>query len=457
MSQIQQAVQNIVDAPFKEETEQAVLGGVILDPRSFLDVAAALRGAKDFFLLRHQYIWKSMERLNERKEPIDYITLGDELENMGVLNDIGGRAYLVQLVSHVGTSMYTPVYAELVRRDAIRRDMLVATDKMRTAIQNQSITLDEVRAQADAEWLEITGQVSANKAGAWVGDVASDLFDEVSRLMTEKKALAGLSTGLLDLDHLMYGFEPSTLTILAARPGVGKSALMDCFALNVAQEHPVIYATSERSRVQVVRRMVSILTGIPTSKFKTGKLTPQEAHRFTEAIGEINNLPIYFDDTPMPTPRELFHMSKWMVERHGAKLILFDGMYRSKTGDPDVDRNPHLKYGEIALQLKTISRELDVPVVATHQLSRELEKRKDKRPMLSDLRESGRIEEEADKVLFLYRDEMYNEASEFPNQCDAILEKHRDGGTGTVSLYFEKTSTKFMNATVTRVDLSDLE
>jgi len=235
------------------------------------------------------------------------------------------------------------------------------------------------------------------------------------------------------------------------------SALMDCFALTVAKQHPVVYATSERSRIQVVRRMVSILTGIPTGKFKTGKLTPQEAHQFTDAVGRINQLPIYFDDTPMPTPRELFHLSKWMVERHGAKLVIFDGMYRSKTGVKEFDHNNHLKYGEIALQLKTIARELDIPVVTTHQLSRDVEKRKDKRPQMPDLRESGRIEEEADKILFLYRDEVYNPETKSPNMCEMILEKHRDGATGTVSTYFEKTSTRFMDATINRVDLSDLE
>jgi replicative DNA helicase len=445
-----------VDAPFSQEAEEAVLGSILMDPDCFLDVASEIKSGNDFFMLRHNIIWQALEALRRESIPLDHITLADRLEKTGDLETIGGRGYLIQLATRVGTAIHAPVYAGLVRRTAIAREMLTALPKMAQAIRDESLALEEKRAKADTEWLKATSLMTS-KDGAWIGDIASELFDEVSALMMTKKQLAGLSTGLIDLDHLMYGFEPSTLTIVAARPGAGKSALMDCFALHVAQTEPVVYATSERSRQQVVRRMVSIMTGIPSAKFKTGKLTPQEAHHFTDAVGKINQLPIYFDDTPMPTPRDLFHVSKWMVERHGAKLVLFDGMYRSKTGIKEFDNDNHRKYGEIALQLKTIARELDIPVVTTHQLSRDVEKRKDKRPQMSDLRESGRIEEEADKILFLYRDDMYNEATEFPNQCDMILEKHRDGSTGTISTYFEKTSTRFMNATSNRVDLSNLE
>jgi replicative DNA helicase len=445
---------NGVGAPFSEEAEQATIGGVLLDPSQFLEVATLVT-TPDFFMLRHNLIWGAIERVYADKMPLDMITVSNCLEKSGDLQNIGGRAYLMQLIQSVGTAMYTPVYAELVKRTAIRRHMMIAADEMKKLAQDESLSLADVQAKADNIWLKVSSETTEND-GAWIGDVASQLYDEVEALMQNRKPLSGLSTGLRDLDQLTNGIEPDTLTIIAGRPGMGKSALMDNIALNLAFAGiPVFYATSERSRIQVVRRMASIVTGINSRKFKDGQMSPHEAARFTEAIGQVSDLQIYFSDKPMPTPRDIFHHAKWMVERHKAQVILFDGMYRAKTGINEFDRDNHRKYGEIALQLKTISRSL-CPVVATHQLSRGVEQRQDKRPKMSDLRESGRIEEEADKILFLYRDIMYNPATEFPNQCECILEKHRDGATGVVSTYYETTSTKFSNASIHRVDLSEL-
>lgn len=455
MAQAKPQENNAVGAPFSEEAEQATLGGVLLDPSQFLEVASLI-SPNDFFMLRHNLIWGAIERVHVDKMPIDMITVSNCLEKTGDLQNIGGRGYLLQLIQSVGTAMYTPVYAELVKRTAIRRRMMCATDEMKKLAQDESLSLADVQAKADNLWLKVSSETTETE-GAWIGDVASQLYDEVEALMQNRKSLAGLSTGLRDLDVLTNGIEPDTLTIVAARPGMGKSALMDNIALSLAFSGvPVFYATSERSRIQVVRRMASIITGINSKKFKDGQMSRQEAARFTDAIGQVSDLQIYFSDKPMPTPREIFHQAKWMVERHGAKAILFDGMYRAKTGVKEFDHDNHRKYGEIALQLKTISRSL-CPVVATHQLSRGVEQRQDKRPKMSDLRESGRIEEEADKILFLYRDIVYNAATEFPNQCEMILEKHRDGATGVVSTYYETTSTKFSNASIHRVDLTDFE
>lgn len=446
---------NTIGAPFSQEAEEAVIGSVLLDPSAFLEVASLIK-ADDFFMVRHAVIWRAIERVHLDKMPLDMIILSDVLDKSGDLQTIGGNAYLMQLANNAGTAMYAPVYAELVKRTAIRRRMMVTLDRMKHLAMDEKMSLVDVQAQADSLWLKVSSETNESQ-GDWIADVISELYDEVEMLMQSKKSLSGIPTGLRDLDVLMSGIELDTLTIIAARPGMGKSALMDNIAINIASIGiPVFYATSERSKKQVVRRMASIISGINSMKLKTGQMSPQEAAHFTEAVGRISALPIYLDDKPMPTPQDIFHQAKWMVERHGAKVILFDGMYRAKTGVDDFDRDNHRKYGEIALRLKTISRTL-CPVVATHQLSRGVEQRQDKRPKMSDLRESGRIEEEADKILFLYRDEVYNQATEFPNQCDMILEKHRDGGTGVVSAYYEKTSTKFMNATIHRVDLSNLD
>lgn len=444
-----------IGSPFSQEAEEAVIGSVLLDPYCFLEVASQL-DARDFFMLRHSVIWQAIDRVYQDKMPIEMLTVADRLEASGDLETIGGRAYIVQLVNNTPTSIHASVYATMVKRTAIRRRMMVATDEMRKTAMDENLNIHDVQALCDAVWLKVASETTESQ-GAWISDVISELYDEVEQLIQHEKAFSGIATGLRDLDALMGGIEADTLTIVAARPGMGKSALMDNIALNMAQSGiPIFYATSERSRKQVVRRMASVVTGINSMKLKTGQLSPQEIARFTATVGTISELPIYIDDKPMPTPRDIFHQAKWMVERYGAKAILFDGMYRAKTGVNDFDRDNHKKYGEIALQLKTISRSL-CPVVATHQLSRGVEQRQDKRPKMSDLRESGRIEEEADKILFLYRDSVYNEATAFPNQCDMILEKHRDGQTGTVSTYFEASCTKFSNATVHKVDLSNFD
>lgn len=449
---------NNLEAPFSEEAETAVLGCIILDPDSFVAVSGIIRSADDFFLLRHNVVWQAMERLNRNMTPLDPITLADCLESSGDLANIGGLAYLINLANSIGTAMHAEVYAELVRNAAIRRQQLVALNAMCTLILDEELSLDEVREQTDAAWLAATSLVQ-DKRGAWMQEAMSDFYDEMNHRMAHRLS-RGIPSGLRDLDQLLAGFAPETLTVLAGRPGMGKSALMDTIALNIAGSGiPIFYATSERSITQVLTRMSAMESGINTQKLKFARTSHQEGSQFMTAVGVLSNYPIYFDDDPMPTPQRLYATAKWLVERHGVQMILFDGMYRACTGNPRLDDggNDHKKYGEIALQLKTLARRLHIPLLVTHQLNRNLENRSDKRPVLSDLRESGRIEEEADNVLFLYRDEVYNKATEFPNQADIIFSKHRDGPTGTVSLFFEKSLTKFVDGDTHYVDLSDLE
>ena len=439
------------------DAEKAVLGSIFINPACFIEVASILKSSDDFFLTRHKIIFQAIDRVRTRKDEIDLITVADDLENTGDLANVGGRAYLTDLMNGMGTSMHAPVYAKLVQRTAIRRRMLKPLDEMRGVIADEALNIEDVKAQTDSTWLNATSD-TIEQRGEWFGDVLSRVYDDIERAMARKDSLIGISTGLRDVDNLTYGFEPEQLIILAGRPGMGKSAAMDNMALSIAKNgHPVFYATSERSAEMVVRRMAAIHMQINTCKLRDGNLSPGEMARLTRGIDEIYQLPIFIEDTPMPRPRDIYAQADWMVKRHKCKVVLFDGMYRSKTGVADLDKDDRKKYGTIALELKTMARALRVPVVTTHQLNRNVEQRQDKRPVMSDLRESGRIEEEADKIIFLYRDEVYNDMTEFPNQCDWILAKHRDGGTGVASTYFEKTFTKFMDASVHRVDLSDLE
>lgn len=450
------SIQHDPNAPFSQEAEEATLGSILIDPHQFTAVSQHIERADCFFLLRHQYIWQAMLDVKSDDMPLDFLVVANRLEEVGKLDEIGGRGYLMQLINCVPTSIYAEMYAQLVKRTWMRRMLMTAADKIKSFALDEEASIDNVIAQADSIWLEATS-ASTKRNGAWFGDIISELYEEVERAIVNGGQLSGISTGYRDLDPLIHGFDKGELIIVAGRPGMGKSALLDCLAINIASQGiPVFYATSERGRKQAVTRMQQIITTIPGWKFKSGKLTQQEVARYTEFIGEYNNLPIYFNDDAMPTPRTIRAQADWMIKRHGCQIILFDGMYRAKTGNDRIDEKDITRYGRIALELKSIARSLDVPLVTTHQLNRNLEQRSDKRPMMSDLRESGRIEEEADKILFLYRDEVYNEATEFPNQADVIVAKHREGATGTIALYFEKSLTKFMDASVHRVDLNDM-
>lgn len=445
-----------IKLPYSQEAEEAVLGAIMIDPNALLEVSSILRDSSDFFLLSNRIVYMAMERVKARNDELDALTLADELERSNELESIGGRYKLLQLTDSVGTSLHASVYAQLVNRAATRRRMIEATDTMKRIALDETLNIDDVRSQSDTAWLRVTSEI-ANESGAWMKDVLSNVYDTIEAAMQNKRVIAGLSTGLRDLDNLLNGLGDGQLIVLAGRPGMGKSAAMDNIALaNAKQGIPVFYATSERTKDEVVLRMAAIESGINSIKLSTGNISPQEAARFTETIGRIEKYPIYFDDNPMPRPRDIYAQADWLIKRHDCKLALFDGMYRAKTGDDVLDRDNHKKYGTIAMELKTLARALKVPVLTSHQLSRNVEQRGDKRPMMSDLRESGRIEEEADKIIFLYRDEVYNPSTDFPNACDFILAKHRNGATGTITAYYEKTITKFSDGSVHRVDLNNL-
>ena len=446
------------EMPRSEEAEEAVLSSIIIDPNALLEIDSRLKSADDFFILSNKLIYTAMIRLKGRKDEIDLITLGEELSTMGELERIGGMTRLYTLLNVAGTSMYAPVYADLIARTALRRRMIEASDKMRRLAFDEKLNIDEIRSKADGEWMAVTSDVSRNK-GEWVKDAVGRVYDQMEAAMLSPNAISGLPSGLRDVDLVINGFGNGQFIVIAGRPGMGKSAAMDNIALHLAIDCKisVLYATSERNTDEVTRRMAAIRSGVNGLKIESGRLSQQEASVVTRALGEISEAPIYFLDDPEPRPRDVFAQADFLVKRHGCKIVLFDGMYRAKTGDPAADAKDITKYGRIALELKTMARTLNIPVVTTHQLNRNVEQRQDKRPSMSDLRESGRIEEEADKILLLYREEVYDKDTAFPNQCDWIVAKHRNGQTGTVSTYYEKTSTKFTDASVTHVNtLSDL-
>jgi replicative DNA helicase len=442
-------------APFSQEAEEAVIGSILIDPAAFISVAAFLK-SNDFFMLRHQYIWQAFERLNTRAEPIDHITLAEELENMQVLDTIGGRAYIIQLANNTGTSMYAEVYGRLVERTSIRRKLMVTADEIKKLAMDEKLNIDTVVSEAESKLFTVTeAQVKRDFVPMW--DALSDYYDRMEYMLQHRTEAVGLPTGYRDLDTLLGGFQKSDLLIIAARPGMGKTSWLLTTAMNTARFGArVAIFTMEMGVEQLIQRMVAMETGINVQKLRLAKLSPQEASRFTEAIGRISNYHIFIDDSPAISPMEMRTKVRRLKHEYGLDLIIVDYMQLMNAGGT-FENNRVQEISLISRSLKEMARELNVPLISAAQLSRAVEQRQDKRPVLSDLRESGSIEQDSDIVMFLYRDEIYNEATEFPNQADVIVAKHRNGPTGTVSLYFEKSLTKFMDASVHRVDLSGLE
>lgn len=442
-------------APFSQEAEEAVIGSILVDPSQFVSISTFLK-PEDFFLLRHQYIWQGLEHLNQRAEPIDLITLAEELENMQILENIGGRAYLVQLLNNTGTSVYAEVYGRLVERTSIRRKLMITADEIKKFAMDEALNLDNVIQDSEGKLFSVTNSYSENKYSVPIWEALSDYYDAMESKLRDPSVGRGIPSGFRDIDALHGGYQKSDLIIVAGRPGQGKTSYLLSTAMNVAKlGGRILIFSMEMAIEQLIMRLVSMETGINVQRLRLGTLNPQEAARFTEAIGRMSKWMLFLNDTPALTPTELKSQSQRIKIEHGIDLIIVD--YLQLMESPKYQSNRTQEISHISRSTKELAKSLNVPLIAAAQLNREVEHRKDKRPILSDLKESGGLEQDADIVQFIYRDEMYNENTEFPNQADIITAKHRNGPTGITSLYFEKSLTKFMDASVHRVDLSDLE
>lgn len=728
--------------PYSQEAEEAVLGSILVDKSAFITVASFLQPT-DFFILRHQYIWQAFSRLSERNEPMDTLTTAEELANMGVLDDIGGRVYLTRLINNTPTSIYAEVYGQIVHRAAIRRRMLEAADKIRALALDEEKSIDGVISEAEAAIFAI-GESHQRREFTPMWEAVSAYYDRMEFMLQNRRDVPGIPTGFRDLDQLLGGFQKSDLLVFAGRPGMGKCLTGDAlistqhglvplatlkpaggtgipdneggiyypleievqapdgikktshfydggikptlkitthagYSITGTHHHPVLVLNPQGEKVwktlaelqsgdtvvtgdiqqydtvirveksglqhvydlvvpdghafvangivchntsflltiamnsarigtriaiftmemgtdQLVQRMVSMESGINVQKLRLAKLTPQEQSRFVEVVGRISEFPIFIDDTPALSPMEIRTKCRRLLHEYGLDMVIIDYMQLMNAGK-GYENNRVQEISYISRNLKELAREFNIPVISAAQLSRAVEQRNDKRPVLSDLRESGclagdtlvylpatgqhvrirdlqgktgfqvlslntatwklepgtvtnafctgvkpvyrmttalgrtiratanhkfltiqgwkrldelttddyialprhsensdvywdsivsiapdgetevydltvpgnanftanniyvhnSIEQDSDIVMFLYRDEVYNEATEFPNQAEVIVAKHRNGPTGTISLYFEKQLTKFIDASVHRVDLSDLE
>ena len=443
-------------APFSQEAEEAVLGAALVDPGVFYPLAMFLR-ADDFYILRNNYVWEALTRLVERQSAIDFVTVQDELRAMNRLSDIGGAAYLLNLINATPTSFNAETYARLVQRAAVRRRLLVAADEMKALAMDEETSVEQVLADAEMRFANVRA-VDLDGKRETFRDLVGRMMANVEDRMLNPENTVGIGTGFHTLDDTTSGgLRKGKLYILAARPAMGKTSLLLTVALNAAKLGArVAIASQEMGRDEIVERIAAVETGINLQKIDMGRLDEKEWRLFVAACGQIGKLAIEVDDANRLTPTALRgKCARWRMET-GLDLLIVDYLQILSSGGAFSPNQRTQEVGYFAREMKQIAREFNIPVYCAAQLNRELESRQDKRPTLSDLRESGEIEQEADVVEFIYRDVVYNPTTDAPSLAEIIVAKHRNGPTGTVNLHFERTTTKFSNAHVERRTFDDL-
>jgi len=441
-------------ALYNREAEEAVIGAILINPEAYYDVAPFLR-ADDFYIHRHRWIWEAFTRLHERRVPIDYLTVAEELNQMGQLAEVGGPAYLTALINNVPTSLHAEAYGRIVEESAIRRRMLTAANEIAKLVYQEDRRIDEVMDAAEKAVFGVSERRLTRDLQP-IQQVLSDYYDRIDQLARRGEEIYGVPTGFIDLDRLLMGLQPSDFIIVAGRPGMGKTAFMLSAAKNAAQIHKkrVAIFSLEMSSEQLVQRLIAQETGIDSQRLRTGRLNEDEWPLFTHAIEVLSDTHIFLDDTPALTPLQLRTKSRRLHLEYGLDLIIVDYLQLMSSGVRAENRVQEVSY--ISRNLKILARELNVPVLAAAQLSRAVEQRADKEPQLSDLRESGSLEQDADIVIFIHRPELYEKDTLKQNLAQIKVAKHRNGPLGMVELVFRHHLAKFENAATRVVDLSRL-
>lgn len=430
--------------PQNIEAEQSVLGSLLIDPDAILKVSTFLR-PEDFYRETHQRIYSAILQLHERRMPADFITVVDELERQGQLDFVGGAAYITSLINMVPTSIHVEHYARIVERAAIMRRLITAAGQIAALAYEERDDVDAVIDEAERILFEVS-QRRVSRSLVPISEIIKSYYDRIEFLVEHRDQTLGVPTGFADLDRLLGGLQPSDLIIIAARPSMGKTSLAVSIAMNAALKHNAVVAifTLEMAAEQLVQRMISGQTGIDSQRLRLGRIEDIEWEKFTHASGVLSEAAIFVDDTPSPSPMEIRTKARRLAAEYDLDLIIVDYLQLMQAGDRRVEnRVQEISY--ISRSLKSLARELKVPVVALSQLSRAVEARQDKIPQLADLRESGSIEQDADVVMFIYRDEMYNPDTDRAHIADIIVAKHRNGPTARVSLRFEPSLTQFQD------------
>lgn len=430
--------------PHNHEAEQSVIGAIFLDPQALI-TASEILIADDFYRVAHQKIFQTMLRLSDQGKAIDVVTVTEELSAKKEIEDVGGLSYLTELANAVPTAANIAYYAKIVEEKALLRRLIRVATKIAEDGYTREDEVEVLLSEAEKKMMEVASRKNAGDF-KHVKDVLVQTYDNIEQLQNRKGDVTGVPTGFRDLDRITAGFQRNDLIIVAARPSVGKTA----FALNVAQnvaiqarENVAIFSL-EMGAEQLVMRMLCAEGNIDAQVLRTGALTNEDWSKLTMAMGSLSNSGIYIDDTPGVRINEIRAKCRRLAQENGLGMILIDYLQLIQgSGRPGENRQQEVS--EISRSLKALARELKVPVIALSQLSRGVEQRQDKRPMMSDLRESGSIEQDADIVAFLYRDDYYDKESENKNMIEIIIAKQRNGPTGTVTLAFKKEFNKFLN------------
>ena len=433
--------------PHSIEAESSVLGGLLLDNHAW-DRVGDLLVESDFYRHEHQMIYTAIAGLVNASKPADVITVFEKLQGLGKSEEIGGLVYLNSLAQYVPSASNIRRYAEIVRERAILRKLVTASDEIATnAFNTQGRPVDKILDEAEQKIFNIGEEGSRMKQGFQGMDtLVVDLLDRVQEMADNPNDITGVPTGFIDLDRMTSGLQAGDMVVLAARPSMGKTA----FAVNIA-EHvalneglPVAIFSMEMGAAQLAVRIVGSIGRIEQGHLRTGKLTDEEWPRLTEAIERLRNVSLHIDETPGLTPSELRANARRLARQCGKLgLIVVDYLQLMSGSAGSQGENRATELGEISRGLKMLAKELQCPVIALSQLNRSVETRTDKRPMMRDLRESGAIEQDADIIMFIYRDDYYNKDSKEPNVAEIIIGKQRNGPTGTVKLFFQKSQTRF--------------
>lgn len=426
-------------APQNTEAEASLLGAILIDADAVVKVADAIT-AHDFFDARHQKIYEAIAKLYEKRSPIDVLTLADQLKASGNLEMVGGAAYLTELTNFVPTAAHAEQYADIVAQKALRRRLIHASQEMTDLGYDESKSLNELIEEAESRLFEVSQQ-HVKQDVISLETILAESFERLDDLHKDKQKIRGIPTGYKDLDDMLAGLQRSDLFILAARPSMGKTAFVLNLAHKVATKakEPVLIFSLEMSKEQLVDRLLAMESGVDAWALRTGNLTDSDFEKIGEAMGTLSEAQIFIDDTPGITVSDLRTKARREAHQRKLGLVIVDYLQlMSGGGRYASEGNRVQEISEISRGLKGVARELDVPMIALSQLSRSVENRSPQIPQLADLRESGSIEQDADVVAFLYREDYYNPETERKNVMDVLIKKHRNGPTGGVELYFDR-------------------
>jgi len=432
------------EPPQNLDAEASLLGAILIDADAIVKISDTVE-ALDFYDPRHQYIYQAAKSLYDRHSPIDVLTLSDQLKNDGLLDEAGGASYLSELTNFVPTAAHVEQYADIVAQKSLRRRLIQASQDIVGLGFDESKGLRELIEQAESRLFEVS-QHHVKQNVVSLETILAESFDRLDELHRDSSKLRGVPTGYRDLDKLLAGLQRSDLVVLAARPSMGKTAL----ALNIAHhvalqaQQPVLIFSLEMSKEQLVDRLLAIESGVDAWALRTGSLTDNDFEKLGHAMGSLSEAQMFIDDTPGITVGDLRTKARREAHKRQLGLVIVDYLQlMSGASRYGGDVNRVQEVSEISRGLKGVARELNVPVLALSQLSRSVESRSPQIPQLADLRESGSIEQDADVVAFIYREDFYNPQTDRKNLTDILVKKHRNGPTGGIELYFARDKQRF--------------